>query len=110
MSQEVLHSHNQAVETHARVLVINGWNALMAYLVLVAKATKRTQLVPIMEVMSSPQTTCPPGIRQTQLIPQRNHDAAGRWEPAAAINSDTFEPTAEGTKGKYTVFSLLLSE
>lgn len=64
---------------YARVLMINGWNALMAYLVLAAKATKETQLVPIMEVMSSPQTTCPPGIRQTQLIPQRSCDTAGRW-------------------------------
>lgn len=79
LSREVLHSHNQAIETYARVLVTNGWNALMAYLILAAKATTGTQLVPIMEVMSSPQTTCPPGIRQTQLIPQRNRDAAGRW-------------------------------
>ena len=59
--------------------MINGWNALTAYLALAAKATKGTQLVPIMEVMSSLQTTCPPGIRRTQLIPQRSRDAAGRW-------------------------------
>lgn len=76
---EVLHSHNQATETYARALVINGWNALMAYLILAAKATKGTQLVPIMEVMSLSQTTCPPGIRQTQLIPQSSRGAAGRW-------------------------------
>lgn len=59
--------------------MVNGWKALMAYLVLAGKATKGTQLVPIMEVMSSPQTTCPPGIRQTQLILERGRNAAGRW-------------------------------
>lgn len=79
LSQEDLHSQSQVTEMCARVLVANGWNALMAYLVLAAKATKETQLVPIMEVMSSPQTTCPPGIRQTLLIPERGRDAAGRW-------------------------------
>lgn len=52
---------------------------LTAYLVLPVNATKGTQLVPIMEVMSSLWTTCPPGIRQIQLIPQRSCDAAGRW-------------------------------
>lgn len=79
LSQEDLHCQSQVTEMCAAVWVVNGWNALMAYLVLVAKATKGTQLVPIMEVMSSPQTTCPPGIRQTQLIPERGRDAAGRW-------------------------------
>lgn len=47
--------------------MINGWNVLRACLVLAVKATKGTQLVPIMEVMSSLETTCPPGIRATQL-------------------------------------------
>lgn len=55
------------METYARVLVINGWNVLRACLVLAVKATKGTQLVPIMKVMSSLETTCPPGIRATQL-------------------------------------------
>lgn len=40
LSQEDLHCQSQVTEMCARVLVVNGWNA---------KATKGTQLVPIME-------------------------------------------------------------
>lgn len=79
LSQENLDCQGQLTEMCARVLVVNGWNALMTYLVLAAKAIKGTQLVPIMEVKSSPQTSCPPGIRQTQLILERGCDTAGRW-------------------------------
>lgn len=79
LSQEDLHCQSPVIEICARVLLVNGWSALRAYSILAAKATKQSQLVPIMEVMSSPQTTCPPGIRQTQLIPERGCDTAGRW-------------------------------
>lgn len=79
LSQEDLPCQSQITEMCARVLMVNGWNTLMDYLVLAGKATKGTQLVAIMELTSSPQTTCPPGIRQTQLIPERGRDAAGRW-------------------------------